>query len=157
MRKFVLVLVLALALPAAALARPGDKGDGTLVVKNSRGQLALNASGSALGKLDDGSIVVADTSTGAGDDIQVLGTVQPPKVTVDKVTGATTYTGQKLRFRIVGGGYQLTITGKGINVTAVGKGAVWGSDLSGQYSADNGAFRTLTGGVLPFNASFGQS
>ena len=154
MRKFVLVLVLALALPAAALARPGDKGDGTLVVKNARGQLAANASGSALGRVDDGSIVVADTSTGAGDDIQVLGTVQTTKV--DKVTGATTYIGQKLRFRIVGGGYQLTITGKGINVTAVGKGAVWGSDLSGQYSADGTVFKTLTGGVLPFNASFGQ-
>jgi hypothetical protein len=152
MRKFALIMVLALALPAAALARPGDKGDGTLVVKSARGQIVVKATGSALGTIADGSIVVQDLSVDGSDDIQVVGADQPKKV--DAVLGTVTYTGTKMRFRIIGGGYQLTVTGKGINVSAVGKGTAWGTDArDGLVSADGQSFKGLTGALATV---FGQ-
>jgi hypothetical protein len=146
MRKFALVLIVALALPAAAAARFGDKGDGTLVIKNARGQVAVTATGSALGRVDDGSIVVADTSLDSSDEIQVLNFTGRPKV--DKTTGTTTYVGQKMRFRIIGGGYTLTVVGKGINVSAVGKGQFQfaGAEArDGLASADGTPFKPLLG------------
>jgi hypothetical protein len=147
MRKFALIMVLALALPVAASARGGDKGDGTLVVKNARGQIVVRATGSALGTVGDGSIVVQDLSSDASDDIQVVGADQPKKV--DAALGTVTYVGTKMRFRIIGGGYLLTVTGKGINVSAVGKGAAVGTDArDGQISADGVPFKGLTGSLV---------
>jgi hypothetical protein len=152
MRKFALVLVLALALPATAAARFGDRGDGTLVVKNARGQVGVTAKvGSALGRVDDGTITILDTSLNGTDDIQVIGADAPKLVRKD---GSITYSGTKMRFRIIGGGYVLTVLGSGINVTAVGKGTVYGTDVrAGLISADGAPFTTLTGGLL--GASFG--
>jgi hypothetical protein len=148
MRKFALVLVLALALPAAAAARFGDRADGTLVVKNARGQVVVYATGSALGRIDDGTITILDTTPEGSDDIQVLGADRPAKF--DKTLGATTWVGHKMRFRIVGGSYVLTIIGKGVNVTAVGTGKVYGTDLrDGLISPDGAVFKPVLGGLLP--------
>jgi hypothetical protein len=151
MRKFALVLILALALPAAALARNGDKGDGTLVVKNARGQLTVNARGSALGRVDDGTIAILDRSFG-GADIQVIGAGVSKVVRGD---GTVVYNGQRMRYRIVGGPYLLTITGKGINISAVGKGTIYGiPDLAeGSFSADGASFKPF---FNAFGALFGQ-
>jgi hypothetical protein len=152
MRKFALVLILALALPAAALARTGDKGDGTLVVKNARGQLTVNAKGSALGRVGDGSIAILDRSLDGSDDIQVAGAEGGKAIRPD---GTVVYSGTQMRYRIVGGPYLLTITGKGINVSAVGKGTIYGiPDLTeGSFSADGAAFKPF---FNAFGALFGQ-
>jgi hypothetical protein len=152
MRKFALVLIIALALPAAAVARNGDRGDGTLVVKNARGQLTVNARGSALGRIDDGTITILDRSFDGSDDIQVVGAGASKSVRAD---GTVVYSGQKLRYRIVGGPYFMTLTGKGINVSAVGKGTTYGiPDLTeGSFSADGAAFKPF---FAPFGAQFGQ-
>jgi hypothetical protein len=151
MRKFALVLILALALPAAAVARNGDKGDGTLVVKNGRGQLTVNARGSALGRIDDGTIAILDRSLDGSDDIQVIGADAPKIVRAD---GTTVYTGTRMRYRIVGGPYFMTITGKGIAISAVGKGTIYGiPDLTeGSFSADGAAFKPF---FQAFGAQFG--
>jgi hypothetical protein len=147
MRKFALVLILALALPAAALARNGDKGDGTLVVKNGRGQLTVSARGSALGRIDDGTIAILDRSAAGTDEIQVIGAEGGKLVRAD---GTVVYSGTKMRYRIVGGPYLMTITGKGISISAVGKGTIYGiPDLTeGSFSADGAAFK-------PFFSAFG--
>jgi hypothetical protein len=152
MRKCALVLVLTLLLPAAASARNGDRGDGTFVVKNGVGQLTLNARGSVIGKLDRGEITIQDLTPTAVDDIQVLGYDRKPVVRSD---GATTYRGDKMRIRVVGGGYIVTVTGTGINLSSVGKGTVVGAGITdGLFSTDGSPFRGATGAV--YGGSFGQ-
>src|SRR4051812_23107780 len=112
MRTFALTLVLALAIPAVALARPGDKGDGTFAVKNAVGQITVNAKGTVLGKIDEGTIIVTDMTPGGGDELTVIGADRKPIV-----KGATTtYKGTAMRFRFAGGMYVVSVTGTGVNV-----------------------------------------
>jgi hypothetical protein len=152
MRKSALVLVLALLIPAAASARNGDRGDGTFVVKNAVGQLTLNAKGSVIGKLDRGEITVQDLTPTANDDIQILGYDRKPVVRPD---GATTYRGDKMRIRVVGAGYLVTVTGTGINLSSVGKGTVVGTAISeGLFSTDGSPFRAAS--AAAYAGSFGQ-
>jgi hypothetical protein len=153
MRKLALIVVLALLVPAAASARGGERGDGTFVVKSANATLLkLNATGSLLGKLDRGEITVQDTSSTASDDIQVLGYDRKPVVRPD---GSTTYRGDKMKFRVVGGGYLVTINATGINLSAVGKGTIVGTGISdGLFSIDGGPFRTAAPALLA--GSFGQ-
>jgi len=152
MRKYVFVLVLALLLPAAASARPGDRGDGTFVVKNGLGQLTINAKGSVIGKLDRGEISVQDLTPTAGDEIQVLGYDRKPVVRPD---GTTTYRGDKMRVRVVGGGFLVTVTGTGINLSSVGKGTVVGTGIGdGLFSTDGSPFRASP--TPAYAGSFGQ-
>src|ERR1700745_475138 len=119
MRTFALTLVLALAIPAVAAARPGNKGDGTFAVKNAAGQITVNAKGTVLGKLDEGTVTVTDMTPGGGDEPPtVVGADRKPVV---KGT-TTTYKGNGMRFRFAGGMYVVTVTGTGVNVSAGGRG-----------------------------------
>ena len=147
------MLVLVLALPATAVGRPGDKGDGTFAVKNAVGQITVVAKGTALGRVDEGQIVVLDTSAGnASADIQVLGYDRKPVV---RWNGAVVYKGEDMRFRIVGGSYIATVTGTGVNVSAVGRGTVQGQGISeGLFSTDGSPFRAAP--AVLYAGSFGQ-
>jgi hypothetical protein len=156
MRKSVLlpVLLLALALPATALAQPaerGDRGDGTLAIKNAVGQVIVKATGTALGRVDEGKIAVTDLTPNGSDEIVVLGSDTKPLV---RPSGTVVYSGTSLRFRIVGGRYQIDVIGRGISVSAVGKGFVWAQGVSdGVFSVDGKPFK----GVLPlmYSDAFG--
>lgn len=152
MRKLALILVLALALPAAAFARGGDKGDGTFAVKNAVGQFTVQAKGTILGHLDEGSVAVIDTSPAASDDIQVLGWDQKKSLK----NGTVVYKGTDMRFRVVGGWYSLTVIGVGIDVSAVGMGSVNGKVITdGLFSTDGSPFRSVP--TLLYLDSFGAS
>jgi hypothetical protein len=153
MRKLALLVLLALAVPVAALAAPADRGDGTLAVKNATGRMTVTAKGVMLGRVEDGQIVVADLSPNLSADIQVFGYDSKPVV---KQSGATVYRGTGLRFRIIGGWYQVIATGVGVNLSAVGTGAVVGQGVSaGLFSVDALPFSTTTKGAL--FATFGQT
>ena len=67
MRRFVpLVMILALALPAAAWGLKALPGDGTLVVDNGRGSVVVRARGGILGRFDTGRLIVDDPVEGDG-------------------------------------------------------------------------------------------
>ena len=152
MRKLVLVMLVALALPAAASAAPAERGDGTLAVKNATGRIAIAARGALLGRVDDGVFTVADLSPGGNDEIQVFGNDQKPQVRGD---GTTVYKGTNMRFRVVGGLYSVVVTGTGINLSAVGRGTVQGLGMSdGLFSSDGTPFRLAS--PLGYSDSFGQ-
>jgi len=145
MRKLlVFLVVLATAVPAvasAAPARPLDKGDGTLAVKNAQGRVIVNARGALLGRLDDGGLTVLDLTPNDASDIQVFGYDQKP---IYRPNGTVVYSGANIRFRLVGGAYSVAITGKGINLSAVGRGTVQGIGVTdGLFSTDGQPFRSI--------------
>lgn len=146
MRKLVLVVMLALAVPAAALARPVDRGDGTLAVKSATGRITVTARGTILGRVDDGQVAITDLSANASNDVQVFGADQKPSV---RPNGTVVYVGTGMRFRIVGGRYSVEVLGRGISLSAVGKGGVQGLGMTdGIFATDGQAFRPMLPGVV---------
>jgi hypothetical protein len=136
----------ALALPAAAWAAASTSGDGTLVVDNGRGSVIVRARGGILGRFDTGNVVISDLDLSDGrvpvvygaDTIRALG------------AGRTMYSGDDIRFRMIGGMYRVQINAIGIDVSAVGRGtavldASGFTDFPGRFSLDGGPFQALPG------------
>jgi hypothetical protein len=153
MRKLVLVMLVALALPAVASARPAERGDGTLAIKNASGGVTVIARGTMLGRLADGALTVADLSPNGTNDVQDFGFDRKPRVRAD---GTSVYQGTDVRFRIVGGQYSVVILGSGINLSAVGRGRVVGQGITdGLFSTDGSPYRTVQP-LLLYTDTFGQ-
>jgi hypothetical protein len=158
MRRLVVSLaLLALALPAAALALPRVVGDGTLVVQNGSGGdtrtpavMLIVTGGAVIGQIDRGRIVIEDPTANDGSPATVTGADSSRAISDTK----TLWTGTDLRFRAVGGSFVIRIYGVGINVNVVGQGfaRLVGSPLGadGRYSLNDGAFHSLpdNGGPL---------
>jgi hypothetical protein len=158
MRRFVpLVLVLALVLPAAAWAAasstagPATPGDGTLAVDNGNGSVTVRVRGGILGRFDTGNVVITDLDVGDGkvpvvygaDTIQALG------------PGRTKYSGEQIRFRMIGGLYRVQINATGVDLSAVGRGtavldASLFSDFPGRFSIDGGPFQPLPSHAITY-------
>ena len=122
MRKtFVLLALLALGLPVAGFAglTALTAGDGTLSVEDGRGKVTIQARGGVIGRLERGTVTVYDLTPEDANDPYVYGADQPLTLVGD--TGIK-YTGNGLRFRIIGGRYRIVIQGRGIDLSAVGKG-----------------------------------
>lgn len=156
MKRLALVFLLcALAVPAAALAAPRDKSDGTLAVKDARGMIVLTARGTVIGRVGTGAITVVDSSPFGDDAPQVLGydsrQVDPTN------PDATIYKGTSMRFRYFGGAYKLTFVGRGIDIVAVGQGRVRFpvvvTSNDGRFALDGNAFQDVPS--QPFTATFG--
>jgi hypothetical protein len=155
MRRLVWLTVLAfvLAAPAAGLAVTGDE-DGTLSVKAGIGKVYLNFNGSAVGRLRSGSIRVTDpvATDGIGFDFSGCDVeIDKSDTTTNKGDTITVCRGTNLRFRAIGGRYQISIKGAAIYLSAVGHGyAVLngaGDDpevaSDGTYSLNDGPFKSL--------------
>jgi len=157
MRKFVLTLVLglvltALAVPSAAFARPAERGDGTLAVKNAVGQVTIRAQGTVLGRIANGTLTILDLSPNGSNDTQVFGFDRKPRLRPD---GTSVYQGSDMRFRVVGGQYTVVVLGSGINLSAVGRGSVLGQGVTdGVFSTDGSPFRLVQ--PLLYTDTFGQ-
>ncbi len=130
------VLAALAALPALALAAPG--GDGTLSVRKATGTISVAARGTLLGHCDRCTVIITDPDPTDG---------RPPFVTpLSAVRTAlsdtrTSYTGNDLRFRIVGGFFRVKVFGTGIDLSVVASGAVTlGDGTAGTYSVDGAAF-----------------
>ncbi|HEY8103777.1 MAG TPA: hypothetical protein VIE18_04625 [Gaiellaceae bacterium] len=118
MRKtFVILALLALALPVAALSSL-RAGEGTLSVEDGRGTISIKARGGVIGRLDRGSVTIYDLTPEDANDPYVFG---DDELQLVGDTGIR-YAGAGLRFRLVGGSFRIVITGRGIDVSAVGKG-----------------------------------
>jgi hypothetical protein len=152
MRRLVLLaLVVALALPVAAWAAATLPGDGTLVVDNGNGLVTIRAKGGILGRFVTGNMVISDLDMTDGrvpvvygaESIQQLG------------GGRTRYSGDDLRFRMIGGLFRVQINAIGIDVSAVGRGvatldASGFTDFPGRYSINGGPFQPLPGHAVTY-------
>jgi hypothetical protein len=151
MRRLVCFTVLALgfAVPAAAFALSDDE-DGTLSVKAGVGRVTLNPfNGSAVGRVQRGLIRVTDPVASDGIGYDFLGSCDERDR--DKTTATTTCKGTNLRFRAVGGKFQIQVKGAGIYLSAVGHGQINVDgrgedptvDTDGVYSLNDGPYKSL--------------
>jgi len=108
----VLILLLgAVAVPAAALAAAAEWSP--LSISDGRGKVTLRGRGTVVGRIDRGTITVTDLTP--------LDTSEPLTFNCDDETfrgSATVCTGDHLRFRMIGGGWRIAITGIGIDLSA---------------------------------------
>jgi hypothetical protein len=136
MRKtFVLLVLLALTLPVAAVSAV-TAGDGTLSVEDGRGTVTIQARGGVIGRLERGTVTIFDLTPEDANDPVVFGDDQPVAFVGD--TGIR-YRGAGIRYRLIGGGFRIVISGRGIDLSAVGKGTgtIRGETLlPGLYSLD---------------------
>lgn len=155
MRRLVWITVLAflLAAPAAGFAVTGDD-DGTLSVRAGIGKVYLNFTGSAVGRVHNGAIRVTDPVAGDGLGFDFSGCdleIDKSDTTANKSDTITVCRGNYLRFRAIGGRYQISIKGTGIYLSAVGHGYAIlngaGDDSAvqsdGAYSLNDAPYKSL--------------
>src|SRR5262245_23523211 len=133
-RLLVPLLLLAAALPATAFSgRAPGPPDATLAVRDGRGKVTVVIKGSLIGRFGNGTLKVEDLEPNSGSDPVVRGyrTVKWGRGT------APTYTGKNVRFRLIGGRFKVTFSGKGLNFSLVGRGKVL---LDGIGSTTDGIF-----------------
>jgi hypothetical protein len=149
MRRFVVILVCALAAVPAAYAAARATGDGVLELKSVYGTVGVGregvpARGILWGQMDYGKLTVVDPVVGDGT-ILVTGW-ENRKLTPagdDGSPAISVYSGSNLHFRVTGGKYRLFFNGSGIDLTAIGVGTAYlkGDPLvydTGDYAVNSG-------------------
>lgn len=122
MRKpFALLALLALALPVTAVGAQRG-GEGTLAVEDGRGRVSLQARGGFIGRLDRGSVTIFDLTPDDANVPVVSGDDRPVRFVGEL---GVQYAGAGLRFRLIGGGFRIVVSGRGIDLSVVGKGNGW--------------------------------
>ena len=139
-------LLAMLALPAASAARERGSTDGTLSVRDGRGVVVVSGRGGAIGSFVRGSVTISDPIDGDGTGPIVMGDDFPPK---ERDMDTTTWRGNKVRFRIIGGTFTIRVQGRGINLSFVGKGTVKLNGLDdpdgdGAYSVNGAAYTPIS-------------
>ena len=134
-----ILLVAAVAAPAVALAAAAEWSP--LSISDGRGKVTLRGRGTVIGRLDRGTITVTDLTP--------LDTSEPLTFNCDDETfrgSATVCTGDHLRFRMIGGGWRIAISGVGIDISAaVSRGWVTmdgDTKRPGVYSVEGADCRT---------------
>ena len=150
-RLSLLALVVVLALPVAAWAAATLPGDGTLVVDNGNGLVTIRARGGILGRFVTGNMVISDLDLTDGKVPVVYGAESIQQLG----GGRTRYSGDDLRFRMIGGLFRVQINAIGIDVSAVGRGtavldASGFTDFPGRYSINGGPFQPLPGHAVTY-------
>ena len=148
------MLALALIVTAGAGARPAGPNDGTLSVKDARGIVTVQGRGGVIGTLAKGSVTITDPIDGDGTGPIITGDDFPP---VERSETTTTWRGNKVRFRIIGGWFKIVIRGRGINASFVGKGNVIlngaGTEDDGTYAVNGSDYGLIPAFPLPFPLS----
>jgi hypothetical protein len=141
-----ILLVAAVAVPAVALAAAAEWSP--LSISEGRGKVTLRGRGTVIGRIDRGTITVTDLTP--------LDTSEPLTFNCDDETfrgSATVCKGDHLRFRMIGGGWRIAITGAGIDLSAaVSRGWVTldgDAKRPGVYSVDGVDCRTQAALCLP--------
>jgi hypothetical protein len=151
MRKAAVLALLAavVAVPTVALAAKLDSSP--LSISDGRGLVVLKGRGTVIGRVDRGSITVTDLTPGD--------TTEPLTFNCDDETFrglASTCTGDKLRFRMIGGGWRISIKGVGIDLSAaISRGTLYvkgDAKRPGSYSVEGVDCRTEAALCLPLPA-----
>jgi len=116
MRKLMVLLVLALVLPAAAYSQLRVPS-GTLSVREGRGVVQLDARGSMTGRVN-GRLTITDTKPFDSKRPLVYGA----KKTTYRNARTTVYQGKNLRFRLSGARFVIRMDGKAIFLSAIARG-----------------------------------
>lgn len=145
-------LLAMLVLPAVSAARERGSSDGTLSVRDGRGIVVVSGRGGAIGSFAKGSVTITDPIDGDGTGPIVMGDDYPPK---ERDADTTTWRGNRVRFRIIGGTFTIRLQGRGINLSFVGKGTVKlngvdDADPDGTYSVNGGAYTPISALPLSF-------
>ena len=148
-RLLVPALFAALVVPAVALATPKATGDGTLAVKNGNGYVFVSGRGAVIGACDECRVRTYDPDPDDGTGPIVAGAEDHDDL------GASTdlYTGEDVRFRMIGGTFKIRIWGSGIDLSVVarGWGRIKGNDSStGWYALNGGDRRQLPDDLFKF-------
>src|SRR6266540_2497220 len=145
------VLALALALPAGSAARQRGPNDGTLSVKDARGIITIQGRGGVIGSFVQGRVTISDPIDGDGTGPIVTGDDFPP---IERSETTTTWRGNKVRFRIIGGTFRVVVKGRGINLSFVGKGNVIlngaGTEDDGTYAVNGAEYSPIPDFAFPF-------
>jgi hypothetical protein len=140
MRKLIfLCLTLLLATPAAALAGKNTPGDGTLSIKDGKGNVVINARGGLIMRCGKCTVTIDDPVPGDGTGPVVFGEdLNATKQITDTVTLYRNTDRSDMRIRIIGGYFKVNVKGAGINVSLVGKGNV--TLQANAFAEDPGTF-----------------
>jgi hypothetical protein len=128
------------ALVCAPVALAGEH-DGTLAVRRATGTVAVSARGTLFGHCDRCTVVITDPNPTDGK----APVVTPLSVVRQPLTDTkTSYSGNDLRFRVIGGFFRVKASGTGIDISAVAVGAATLVDgTSGTYSVGGGPFQPV--------------
>jgi hypothetical protein len=149
-RLLTIALLVGLVLPAAALARPDGINDGTLSIQDGDGKMIIAGRGGVIGSFAKGSVTISDPVDGDGTGPIVTGDDFPP---IERNDTTTTWRGNRVRFRMIGGTFRIVVKGRGINLSFVGKGQV---TMTGAGTLDDGTY-SVNGGdysAIPFQVAF---
>lgn len=116
MRKTVVLLLLALIIPAAAHSGQ-PAANGTLSIREGRGVVELNARGSMTGRVN-GQLSITDPKPYDSRRPVVYGATK----TTYKNVRTTIYRGKNLRFRLIGARFEIRIQGRAIFLSAIARG-----------------------------------
>ena len=120
MRKFLILCLAALAIPAASFARNAPPpNNGTLSIREARGIVQLNARGSMTGRLN-GRLTITDPRPYDVKRAIVYGATR----TIYRNEKTTIFQGKNLRFRAIGAQFRIRAEGKAIYVSALARGSV---------------------------------
>lgn len=142
-RLLTVALLVALAFPALSAAHTQGAMDGTLSVRDGRGKITMSVRGGVIGSFAAGSVTISDPIDADGTGPIVTGDDFPP---IDRNDTTTTWRGNRVRFRIIGGSFRVVVKGRGINLSLVGKGNV---KLEGAGTDDDGTYAVNGGGYSP--------
>jgi hypothetical protein len=154
MRKLVVLLLIALAVPAAASSQP-TAANGTLSIKEGRGIVELDARGSITGRLN-GRISITDPKPYDSKRPVVYGSTK----TIYRNVRTTIYQGKALRFRLIGARFELRMQGRSIFLSAIarGDGLVDGAGdpsadvyYDGVWSLNDEPYQSLPDAAEPFD------
>ena len=155
MRKTVLLILLALLVPAAAFSSSSTPSNGTLSIREGRGIVELDARGSMTGRVN-GQISITDPKPYDSKRAVVYGATK----TIYRNVRTTTYRGKNLRFRLIGARFELRIQGRAIFLSAIGRGdgVLDGAGdpsanifFDGTWSLNDGAPQSLPDTATPFD------
>jgi hypothetical protein len=148
------VLAAALALPAGSAARSEGPNDGTLSIKDGRGVITIQGRGAVIGSFNTGTVRFFDPIDEDGTGPIVFGAERHREI------GDTTdvYSGDKVRFRMIGGTFKIVVRGRGINLSFVGKASVvtlngYGTDDDGTYAVNGGEYSAIPDFAFTFPLS----